>query len=354
MARFIKIGKGNRGLKPGSLVFVGEQKIESVKITAMRYDRKKLEEYKDLSIDEAFSLIDEQQMTWINIFGLHDTEMISRIGAYFSIDDLVLEDILNTDHRPRFNDEYNKLTFIAKFVNFDTETAIVTAEQLSMIVGKNYVITLQERPARHFESVRERIRKSPDRVRIIHSDYLAYALMDCIVDAYMDIVAELGSKIDGMERQIFENKSRDTSQQLYRLRTELNYLRRIVIPLRELTLAFLRSGSPLVRKETRDFITDMNDHLVIIAESIEVYYSLVSDQIDMYNTSISNRANEIMKVLTVFAALFIPLTFIAGIYGMNFKHIPELEMKHGYLYFWSLILVVAVVLIIYFRRKKWL
>lgn len=356
MARFIKMRLGARGTKPGSLIFIGDQKTEKVSVNVMQYDRTELEEKGELSIEEALSMIDDRHMTWINIFGLHETELLLRIGEKLHVDELMLEDMLNTDHRSRFtyDEDEEQLLFIAKLLSHSATSNKIESDQLSIIAGKNYVITLQERPGGHFEAVRERIRKSKDRLRITHSDYLAYALLDCMVDAYLDIIAQLGGTIDGLEEEILEGAGKETSRNIYRLRTELNYLRRIVLPLKELTFGFLKSTSPLISEDTRQFITDLHDHVVITYESVEVYYSLVADQLDIYNSMISNRANEIMKVLTVFAAIFIPLTFIAGIYGMNFKKIPELELDYGYLYFWILILLVAIGLVLYFRRKKWL
>ncbi len=356
MARFIKMRQSAKGTKPGSLIFIGDQKTEQVTVDVMRYDRTNLEEKEASSIDEALSMIDDQHMTWINIFGLHETDLFLKIGERLHVDELMLEDMLNTDHRPRFTSDENepKLLFIAKVLSQSEESMKIESDQLSIIAGKHYVVTLQERPGSHFEAVRDRIRKSKDRIRIIHADYLSYALLDCMVDAYLDIITDLGSSIDALEEEILEGAGKETSRSIYRLRTELNYMRRIVLPLKELTFAFLKSPSPLISKDTRQFITDLHDHVVITYESVEVYYSLVADQLDIYNSMISNRANEIMKVLTVFAAIFIPLTFIAGIYGMNFKKIPELEMDYGYLYFWILILLVAIGLVIYFKRKKWL
>lgn len=353
MARFIKkrIGKGSQ---PGSLILIGDQQVENIEIRVMQYDAEKIIDKQVDSIEEALSMIDKKYMTWINIFGLHDTELITILGEKLSISNLVLEDIMNTDHRPRFSAEGEKLFFIAKLLSFEKDKGQIESDQLSLILGEKYLISFQEKPAMHFEAVRERIRKSKDRRRIKFPDYLAYALLDTMVDVYMDILAEIGSSIDSLETEIMEKPGKDTSQKIYRQRTELNYLRRIVLPLKELTFNFLKSNSPLINEETRAFISDLHDHVVITHESVEVYYSLVADQLEIYHSLISNRANEIMKVLTVFAAFFIPLTFIAGIYGMNFDNIPELHMKNGYLYFWILIASVAVVLTIYFKRKKWL
>jgi magnesium transporter len=356
MARFIKMRLGSKGTKPGSLIFLGDKKTEQVTVNVMRFDRIELEEKIEVSIDDALAMIDDQHMTWINIFGLHDTGIMSKIGELLHVDELTLEDMLNTDQRSRFayQEDEQQLLFIVKLLSQTTDNMRIESDQLSIIAGRNYVVTLQERPGNHFDAVRERIRKSKDRIRIIYPDYLAFALLDCMVDTYMDIIANLGGTIDALEEEILNDAGKETSGKIYRLRTELNYMRRIVLPLKETTLGFLKSNSPLIREDTRPFMTDLYDHVILTFESVEVYYSLVADQLDIYNSTISNRANEIMKVLTVFAAIFIPLTFIAGIYGMNFKKIPELEMNYGYLYFWILILLVAIGLVIYFRRKKWL
>ncbi len=355
MARFIKMRLGARGTKPGSLIFIGEQKTEQVSIQVMKFDRTMLSEETPGTIEEALGMIEDGYMTWINIFGLHDTELVRSLGEQLNIDELMLEDILNTDHRTRLTEEEEEgqLFFITKLLSKQESGKKLEAEQLSIITGKNYVVTLQERPLGHFDPVRERIRRSKDRIRIIHSDYLAYALLDTMVDSYLDLLAEIGALIDEMEEEILHHTGKETSGKLYLLRTELNYMRRIVLPLKEMTFAFLKSSSGLIRGDTKEFITDLHEHVVLAYESIEVYYSLVADQLDVYNSMISNRSNEIMKVLTVFAAIFIPLTFIAGIYGMNFRRIPELEMEYGYLYFWILIISVAIGLFIYFRRKKW-
>jgi len=353
MARFLKLHSKARGTKPGSLILIGDKKAEKVTIRVMQYTRTELKEAEVKTIEEALGMINENEFTWINIFGLHDTGMISTIGTELSIGELVLEDMLNTDHRPRFQHQDDFLFIIAKLLTFNKDSSEIESDQLSIIAGKNYLITLQEKPGKHFEAVRERIRKSKDRIRIIYSDYLAYALLDCMVDTYLDIMAELGGRIENMEKEILDTPAKDTFQKLYNLKRELNYLRRIVIPMRELSFAFLKSDHELIREDSRSFISDLHDHVVITFESIEVYYSLITDQMEVYNSNVSNRANEIMKVLTVFAAIFIPLTFFAGIYGMNFEHIPELGMKYGYLYFWILILSVGVILIFYFRKKKW-
>ncbi|MEX0988069.1 MAG: magnesium/cobalt transporter CorA [Bacteroidales bacterium] len=354
MARFIKRRSFSKGTKPGSLILIGKQQTEQVIIRVMQYDRNGLVEKETETIDEALSMINENELTWINIYGIHDPEVISTLGERLNVDSLILEDIMNTDHRPKYSEDDQKLYFISKLLSLNKETNRIEADQLSIIAGENYVVSLQEKPGKHFDDVRERIRKSKDRSRINHPDYLAYALLDCMVDTYLDLIVEIGNAIDALETEILEHRERQTSQKIYMHRTELNFLRQIVLPLKELTFFFLKSESDIIRDETRSFIEDLNDHVVITHERLEVYYSLVADQMEIYNAIISNRSNEIMKVLTVFAAFFIPLTFIAGIYGMNFTHIPELNWQYGYLFFWIIIIGVVLLLTVYFKRKKWL
>jgi magnesium transporter len=343
-----------KGARPGSLILIGEQKTAQVVISVMQYDKNTLTEKRVDTIDAALSMVAEEKLTWINIYGVHDPEVIAALGKKLEIDDLVLEDIMNTGHRPMFNRDEERLYIIAKLLSFNQEDRRIESDQLSLIVGDHLLISLQEKPGNHFDMVRERIRKSRDRQRIIYPDYLAYALLDCMVDTYMDLLADIGSSIDELEGSIFGNPGRETSREIYRHRTELNFLRQIVLPMKEVTFGFLKSTSPVTRPETRSFLEDLHDHVVITHESIEVYYALVADQLDIYNSLISNRANEIMKVLTVFAAIFIPLTFVAGIYGMNFENIPELKWVNGYLYFWILIIAIGILLLIFFKRKKWM
>ncbi|MCF8346882.1 MAG: magnesium/cobalt transporter CorA [Bacteroidales bacterium] len=354
MARFIKRRGSVKGSRPGSLILIGEQHSKQVEINVIQFDQNTLAEKRVDTVDAALSMVEKEKLTWINIYGVHDPEVIAALGKRLDIDDLLLEDIMNTGHRPVFNQDEDQLYIIAKLLSFNQESRRIEADQLSLIVADHLLISLQEKPGTHFDMVRERIRKSRDRKRIIHPDYLAYALLDCMVDTYMDLLADIGSSIDAMEGRIFGNPDRETSREIYLHRTELNFLRQTVLPMKEVTFGFLKSASPVIRQETRDFITDLHDHVVITHESIEVYYSLVADQLDIYHSMISNRANEIMKVLTIFAAIFIPLTFIAGIYGMNFENIPELKWANGYLYFWLLIMAVGILLLIYFKRKKWM
>ncbi len=354
MPRLLKFRTASKGEAPGSLILIGEQKIDKVRIRVMSYDKEKLDEAECETLEEAFSFIDAGKMTWINIDGLHDPEIISTIGSRFDVPLLLLEDIMNTDHRPKY-DEYGGHFYITvKLLIYDDKHLRIESDQLSILAGNHYVITFQEKVGTHFKSLRGRIRQAKVRIRSIDPDYLVYALLDCVIDAYIDILGKLGDEIELNEEEVLKNPSRKIAEDIYRHRTEMNFLRKTIRPIKEIIYAIHKSESPLIQQRTLTFYNDLNDHVKTAIDAIESYLAVIMDQYNMYNTSISNRANDIMKVLTVFAAIFIPLTFLAGIYGMNFDVIPELKWRYGYLYFWVMVLLLGGGLLIYFRRKKWL
>jgi len=353
MARFLNRRKGGSGLKPGSLVHIGEKKVDNIRITVMQYDRNRLVEKEVAHFTEAYEMVNQDTLTWINVIGLHDTELISKIGKLLKVDNLLLEDILNTGHRPKSIIGEGMIAFIVKLLSFDKTEGKISSDQLSILAGDHYLVTFHERIGGHLEPVRERIRNSRNRERIIYPDYLAYAILDCVVDMYMDIATDIGDSVDQLEDEIIHNPTRQTPGNIYRHRTELSYLRKILLPMKELTLDFYRTQSNLVRGDTRPFISDLSDHIIITHEVTETYYTMVADQREIYQANLSNRSNEIMQILTVFAAFFIPLTFLVGIYGMNFENMPELEWEYGYLFFWILLVGVSVGLTIYFKKKKW-
>lgn len=352
MPRFIKLRTHAKGKVPGSLIFIGQKKEEKVRIRVMNYDKHTLEEAECKTIDEAFGFLDPAKMTWINIDGLHDPDIIGDIGEQFDISPLILEDIMNTDHRPKYELYDGYIYITAKLLNY-TENKI-ESEQLSILFGKHFVVTFQERVGTHFEPLRERIRQAKVRIRSISPDYLAYALLDCMVDEYREVLGKLGTEIELLEEEVLKSPKKMTVEEIYRHRAEMNYLKKTIRPLIEITGSFIKTESSLIHKQTLDFYNDLNDHVVAAMDTIDSYQTMNMDQYNMYHMGISNRANDIMKTLTIFASIFIPLTFIAGIYGMNFEIIPELRWQFGYLFFWGLVLLFGSGLIIYFKRKKWL
>jgi magnesium transporter len=352
MPRFIKFRNKSKGETPGSLIFIGKQKQDYVNIRVMSFDQEQLEEAECHSVEEAFGYLNPSRMTWINIDGLHDPEVIQQVGQKFEIGPMILEDILNTDHRPKYEEQDNLIYVTTKLLGL-SEEKMIESEQLSLLIGEGWVITFQERVGTHFEPLRRRIRQAKIRVRSIYSDYMGFALLDCLVDQYMHTIGEIGSDIEALEERIFTSASRGIEKDIYRYRTELNFLRKTVRPVREITSGILRSELPIVREETTAFLTDLNDHVIAVTDAIESYQAMIMDQYNVHNMNLSNKANDIMKTLTIFASIFIPLTFVAGIYGMNFQFIPELGWQHGYLYFWGLIMIFGGGLLLFFRRKKW-
>ncbi len=354
MARFFRFPSKSKGSVPGSLVFHGEPTQEKVLIRVMRYSSDDLEELECESIEEAMDYVIPDKLTWINIDGLHDLEIIKKIGDRFNIHSLLLEDMLNIDHRPKFHSEEDMFVVITKMLSYNRVLDQVDSMQLSLLARKNVVISFQEKIGVQFNPVRERIRNTPNRVRLINPDYLVYALMDCLVDNYLEIVGEIGKEIEEFDQEIINKPTRKTAEKIYKHRTEMNFLRNTVTPLREIILDFLKSESKIINIDiTRDYIGDLNEHVLFLKESIDAYQMMVMDQMNMYNANISNKANEIMKTLTIFASFFIPLTFLAGIYGMNFDVIPELKWQWGYAFFWGMVLLLAGGLLLYFRRRKW-
>ncbi|WP_346858147.1 magnesium/cobalt transporter CorA [uncultured Draconibacterium sp.] len=354
MARFIKNRGKAQGQVPGSLVFIGNQKMEKPIIQIMQYDKDYLVEKTVDSIDEAYSMLKPNGVNWINIYGLHDMELVDKIGEMFNIQPMVLEDIVNTDQRPKYQDDETFDAFILKMLREDKKDNRIHAEQISIILGENYLITLQEQVGDVFTPVRERIRSARGRIRLKKNDYLAYALMDIIVDNYTFLIENIGAKVEDLEDRLFTKIDAKIVEEIYSFKTELNYLRKTVRPVKDVMTALMRSENSYFEDTNREFLTDLADMVVQSTDAIELYNNLVSEQLNIYNSNVSNRMNEVMKVLTIFASIFIPLTFIAGIYGMNFEYIPELGFKYSYLIFWIVVLLVTGVLLYYFKRKKWL
>ena len=342
------------GLPPGTLVHVGEKKVESVRITFIDYDEQIFQEKQVPNIEECLKLKDTPTVSWINIDGLHDIELLEKLGKSFEIHPLILEDILSTGQRPKFED-YEKYIFVVlNMLSFDQENNSVEVEQVSLILGPNYVISFQERIGDVFDLVRDRIRNAKGRIRKMGPDYLAYALLDAIVDNYFAILEKFGEKIESMEEEVIGNPTEQTIQQIHSLKREMIALRKSIWPLRELIGGLQKSESSLIQETTDIYMRDVYDHTIQIIDTIESFRDMVSGLLDIYLSSLSNKMNAVMKVLTIIATLFIPLTFVAGIYGMNFEYMPELKVRWAYGAVWLVMITIAVIMLLCFRRKKWL
>ncbi len=354
MPRLIKKTSEKAGLLPGSLIHIGERKIEKTRIRLIDYDSNTLEEKETKDIQECFPCKDSTSVSWINIDGLHEVEVIERVGKHFGLHPLLLEDVVNTEQRPKLEDYGDYLFIVLKMLYYEEEKQMIIAEQLSIVLLPHLVITFQERVGDVFNPVRERIRNSRGRIRGVGADYLAYALMDSVVDNYFIILEKVGESIEELEEELVTNSTQQTLQKIHGLKREMIFLRKSVWPLRELISGLDRGDSPLIDKSTETYLRDLYDHTIQVIDTVETFRDVVSGMLDIYLSSVGNRMNEIMKVLTMIATIFIPLTFIAGIYGMNFEYMPELGKKWGYPSVLLLMLIVGCIMVSYFRRKKWL
>jgi len=342
------------GLPPGSLVHVGEKKAERTKITIIDYDEQNFQEKEAKTIEECFPFKETATVTWININGVHDSEVVSKIGTHFCIHSLILEDIMTTQQRPKIEDMGDYIYVVVRMLSYDGGKREVLSEQVSLIIGPNFVISFQENGGDVFNPVRDRIRTGKGRVRKMGPDYLAYSLLDSIVDNYFLVLEKLGEKVEFLEEELVSDPGRKTLQEIHVLKREMIFLRKSVWPLREVVSGLERAESSLIKQSTGIFLRDVYDHTIQVIDTVETYRDMLSGMLDMYLSSVSNRMNEVMKVLTIIATIFIPLTFIAGVYGMNFKYMPELEWPWGYFAILSFMAGIGVFMLILFKRKKWL
>jgi magnesium transporter len=352
--RKIKKHSKKAGLPPGTLVHIGERKTEKVRITLIDYNEENFQERTVDHIEECFPFKTTPTVTWINIDGLHQIETIEKIGKHFELHSLILEDILNTGQRPKCEDYDKHLFAVLKMLSYSDENQSIQSEQVSLILGQNIVISFQEAVGDVFEQIRDRIRNAKGRIRKMPADYLAYALIDAVVDNYFLILEKLGERLESIEEELVTTSTDKIPHQIHGIKRELLFMRKSVWPLRELTNNLEKTESSLILDATKPYLRDVYDHTIQIIDTVESFRDMVSGMLDIYLSSISNKMNAVMKVLTIIATIFIPLTFIAGIYGMNFKDMPELGWKWGYPIVLIIMAVVAVVMLIYFKRKKWL
>lgn len=360
MSRLFKKVSGTAGMMPGALVHVGDRKEEKVTITLIDYDNEQYRERKDINVEECLSFRNTPTITWINVDGLHDIETIDRLGRHFGLHPLILEDILNTGQRPKYEYFTDHIFVVLKMLLFDEKRSEITSEQVSILIGPDFVISFQEKRGDLFEPVRDRIRKARGRIRVSGADYLAYALLDAIVDGYFFILERISENIERVEEGLVASPAPETLEIIYGLKKDVVFLRKSVWPLREVISGLEREESELFHVSTRPFLRDLYDHTIQVIDTVETFRDMTSGMLDIYLSSVSNRMNEVMKVLTIIATIFIPVTFVAGIYGMNFNtgisgiNMPELNWRFGYLFAWCLMAAIAGTMLIYFRRKKWI
>jgi magnesium transporter len=335
-------------------VYIGKKKTEKVKITCIDYYGDYFQEKQVETIDGVFPFSNTSTATWINLDGIHQLDNIEKIGKHFKIHPLVLEDIMNTGQRPKMEDFGDYLFIVLKMLHYDEEEDETKTEQVSLVLSSKFVISFQENEGDVFDSVRERIRTDRGRIRKMGVDYLAYSLIDAIVDNYFMVLEKIGEKIEDIEDELVKNPTPEVLHTIHRLKRELIFLRKSVWPLREVISRLERWESSLIDKSIDIYLRDVYDHTIQVIDALETFRDMLSGMLDIYLSSVSNRMNEVMKVLTIIATIFIPLTLIAGIYGMNFRYMPELESSWGYPMVYMIMLAIGAVMLVYFRRKKWL
>jgi len=324
------------------------------KINVIDYDSKKFEEKQVKEIEECFHFKHTTSVSWINVSGINQTEVIKQLDEYFGLHPLVLEDIKNLEQRPKIEDFGNYIYIAIRALHCNETTKEISSEQISIILGKNFVITFQTGKQKDiFEPIREKIRKNKGKIRKMQSDYLVYRIIDRIIEAYFDILENFGYEIEFLEEQLISNPNINTLGMLHNLKKEMIQIRKSVWPLREIIVNLERGESKLIKKGTQIYFRDAYYHTIQLVDNIETSREILSEMIDVYLSSINNKTNEIMKVLTIIATIFMPLTFLTGMYGMNFKYFPEIYWHYGYFLFWVIVVVVIVSMLFYFKRKKW-
>lgn len=354
-----KIGKRfhKPGTAPGTLRSPETTVTGPVRITVIDYGPDRLVEKTIGRVEELEQFCETPTVTWINVEGLGDVGVIEKIGQMFNLHPLALEDVLNCGQRPKL-EGYDTYHFLVMKSLFFKENELQT-EQISFFLAGNFVITFQEVPGDSFEAVRERIRKGKGQIRKAGADYLTYALVDALVDEFFPVLEKYGERIEELENEVLAQPSRETIQEVHKIKRELLLLRRVAWPERDVINAMMREESDVIRPGTQVFLRDCYDHTVQVIDMIETFRDLSSGMLEVYLSSTSNRLNEVMKVLTIISTIFIPLNFIAGVYGMNFKtelsplNMPELNWYFGYPAVLTVMAIVAGGLVVYFRRKGW-
>jgi magnesium transporter len=343
-----------KGLSPGSLIHVGERKVDQPRITLIDYDGEQFLEKVVASVEECFPFNETSTVTWINIDGVHDAGVIEKLGRAFGLHPLIQEDIMTTSQRPKLDDLETSIYVVSRMVELSGDGKEIVTEQLSLVFGRNFVLSFQERPGDMFDPVRERIRHGKGRIRKLGPDYLAYALLDAVVDHYFVVLETVGERIETLEDELVADPRQETLHTIHTLKREMLFFRKSVWPLREVVAGLERTESPLIQPSTNIFLRDVYDHVIQAIDNVETFRDMLSGMLETYLSSVSNRMNQVMKILTIISTIFIPLTFLVGVYGMNFEHMPELKWRYGYFLIWGIMIAVGGGLIAFFKRKKWL
>ncbi|MCF8000513.1 MAG: magnesium/cobalt transporter CorA [Halanaerobiales bacterium] len=354
MGKLSKRRAQRAGQPPGYLSYSDEKTKEEVKISYIDYDKDNYTEKEIEDIEESFKFKETDTTTWINIEGLSDIDIITKLSSEYNIHPLVQEDIFHAHQRPKVEEHENFLYIVAKMLKYNEAEEEIESEQISLVLGDGFVITFQEKPGDVFDPIRQRLKNEKGKIRNMKADYLAYALIDVLVDNYFIILEKISDRIEDIEEELVKNPSEDTLHSLYDLKNEMIFLRKSVWPLREVVNRLEKDDNEFMGQTVKLYLRDVYDHTIQVIETVETLRDMLGSMLDIYLSSISNKMNEVMKVLTIIATIFIPLTFIAGIYGMNFEYMPELTVRNGYFIILIVMLIIGLYMIYFFKKKKWL
>lgn len=342
------------GLPPGSIVYVGAKKSEKVTMTEVSFSEKKFNEKELKDISQCTGCAGQDNVTWLNVDGVHDTDLIGSIGKQFDLDPLMLEDIVNTKHRPKEEEFSNCLFLCLKIIEVDRDKKSIIFKQLGLVLSKNYLISFQENKSDIFDSIKSRIEHSKGKIREKKEDYIFYSIMDTVVDNYYIVMDYINDIFIDLEDRIVRDNKKDAREEIFKLKKELQTIKKSVVPLKQAIDGIIKNDSNYIDDATTKYLKDIYQHITDVAEILDAQNETIDSFVDLYMAVISNKMNDIMKVLTMFATIFIPLTFIAGIYGMNFVNMPILKWKYGHVFIWVLMVVITIAFLIYFRKKKWI
>lgn len=347
-----KISKKS-GLPPGSLVYIGAAEAKTPELTAIKYNAESFKMWKG-TVDECVQINNSEENLWLNLDGLQDTEIINKIGSKLNLHPLLLEDVVNTKHRPKF-EEYPEYLFVTlKMLQISNKKDRIIHEQVSFVLGNNWLVSFQERQGDVFNTIRTRLSENKGIVRQRGVDYLMYSLIDAIVDNYFYISEHFNDKIEELEKEVLDDPSQSSLQKIQDLKRKLINFRKVIVPLREAVSSLQKYDIPLISSGTSRYLRDVSDHLIHLTDSTESQRDMLAGIMDMYLSGMSNKMNQVMKTLTIIATLFIPLTFIVGVYGMNFENMPELHYKYGYFIVWAVMIFISIMMLRYFKKKDWL
>lgn len=353
MSRYTRKKKEEIGLSPYALIFRGQKKAEHITITAMDFDQEEVREFGIERTEKISALLGKTNLSWLNIDGLHDEKRIEEIGALVGVPFHILSDILNPSLRPKVQEFDNGVFITLKMLQFKDESRTISVENLSLILTQGCLLSFQEQKGDVFNPIRERIRKHKNKIRTSGVDYLAFALLDVVVDNYIYIIGLMGEKIENLEDRMTDEPRKELLDEINDYKKELNFLRKNIKPAREMILSLVKLESELLHDENRFHFKELQDNITEAGELSDSYREILYDQLNIYHTVMSTRLNDIMRTLTIFSVMFIPLTFIVGVYGTNFDYVPELHWHNGYFIMWVVMVVVAIVMFLLFRKKKW-